>query len=183
MLHYHLSILMLVDIMEATDRHDLLADVQEAAADAENTVMNTLVFGLHNTYTLTSTPDELSSFGGPPPPPLADQDRGTKTTITVPLTSIDPYPHHIVAGVQLVRKAIQRDYTHGKIADDSYANLQLTLERTVALLPQSSKSVQAVRRQFAEGAGGDGGVGEARGEGVVERHLDPYRTMQRHFME
>lgn len=163
MLHYHLSILMLVDIMEATDRHDLLADVQEAAADAENTVMNTLVFGLHNTYTLTLLGNEGA---------VSYEDR-TRTTITVPLTSIDPYPHHIVAGVQLVRKAIQRDYSHGKIADESYTNLQSTLERTLTLLPQSSKSVQAVRRQFAEKAD----------ENVGERHLDPYRTMQRHFME
>lgn len=163
MLHYHLSILMLVDIMEATDRHDLLADVQEATADAENTVMNTLVFGLHNTYTLNSPVQEGAE---------SYEDR-TKSTITVPLTSIDPYPHHIVAGVQLVRKAILRDYNHGKISDESYTNLQNTLERTVMLLPQSSKSIQAVRRQFSEKAD----------DSNTERHMDPYRTMQRHFME
>lgn len=159
---------MLVDIMEASDRHDLLADVQDAAADAENTVMNTLVFGLHNTYTLSlgSTTTSVNDAA------VSEEDR-TKTTITVPLTSIDPYPHHIVAGTQLVRKAIQRDYDHGKITDESYMNLQLTLERTLNLLPQSSKSVQAAMRQLA------GKVPDNN----TERHLDPYRTMQRHFME
>jgi hypothetical protein len=166
MLHYHLSILMLVDIMEATDRNDLLADVQEAAADAENTVMNTLVFGLHNTYTLT-----LRGTGAGDA--TVSSEDGTRTTITVPLTSIDPYPHHILAGVQLVRKAIQRDYGQCKITDESYANLQSTLERTLSLLPQSSKSVQAARRQLSE----------KLPDSVLDRHQDPYMSMQRHFTE
>ncbi|KAL5601894.1 hypothetical protein FOBRF1_009427 [Fusarium oxysporum] len=37
MLHYHLSILMLVDIIEATDRQDLLPDITDICIDAENT--------------------------------------------------------------------------------------------------------------------------------------------------
>ncbi|CEI65847.1 unnamed protein product [Fusarium venenatum] len=37
MLHYHLSILMLVDIIEATDRQDLLQDITDISIDAENT--------------------------------------------------------------------------------------------------------------------------------------------------
>ncbi|EKJ74090.1 hypothetical protein FPSE_05744 [Fusarium pseudograminearum CS3096] len=52
MLHYHLGILMLVDIIQATDRQDLLPDITDISIDAENTIMNTLAFGLHNTFTL-----------------------------------------------------------------------------------------------------------------------------------
>lgn len=161
MLHYHLSILMLVDIIEASDQYNLLADINDAAADAENTVMNTLVFGLHNTYTLNLPSGSSDSI----------PHNGNDIAITVPLTSIDPYPHHIVAGVQLVRKAIARDYGLGKITDESHANLQLTMERTLSLLPQSSKSVQAARAQLSEKVSGN----------ATERHQDPYGTMQGQF--
>ncbi|KAM5384866.1 hypothetical protein ACJA88_002713 [Fusarium oxysporum] len=63
MLHYHLSILMLVDIIEATDRQDLLPDITDICIDAENTVMNTLAFGLHNTFTLKRPRDSIESDG------------------------------------------------------------------------------------------------------------------------
>ncbi|CAH0048398.1 unnamed protein product [Clonostachys solani] len=167
MLHYHLSILMLVDIIEATERFDLLRGVRDAAADAENTVMNTLVFGLHNTYTVTLDPGVVS--------PTSERDGGQRknSSITVPLTSIDPYPHHIVAGVQLVRKAVERDYGEGKIANESYENLQAMLEQTLSLLPQSSKSVRAARTKLATPSE----------SGASEPRQDPYGSMQGQYAE
>ncbi|KAF4451844.1 3-hydroxybutyryl-CoA dehydrogenase [Fusarium austroafricanum] len=139
MLHYHLSILMLVDIIEATDRPDLLPDITDIRIDAESTVMSTLAFGLHNTFTIKRphnfTGDETLS--------------GRKTTFTVPIVSIDPYPHHAVAGVQLLRKAIDRDFSVGKITEETYQSLLSTLERTLRHLPQSSKSVQAAIGKFS----------------------------------
>lgn len=152
---------MFFDIIEATERYDLMADVREINVEAENTVMNTLVFGLHNTYTVSIKPA------------VSAVEDGTKTAITVPLTSIDPYPHHILAGVQLVRKAIERDFGLGKIAEESYANLQSTLERTLSLLPQSSKSVQAARTKLS------GKIFD----NVVEHHQDPYRILHAHFAD
>jgi hypothetical protein len=135
MLHYHLSILMLVDIIEATDRPDLLPDIIDISIDAENTVMNTLAFGLHNNFTLKRPDDESHS--------------GNKAVFTVPIVSIDPYPHHAVAGVQLLRKAIERDFGIGKITEETYQSLLETLERTLRHLPQSSKSVQAAITKFS----------------------------------
>ncbi|KAJ4193243.1 hypothetical protein NW755_003237 [Fusarium falciforme] len=142
MLHYHLSILMLVDVIEVTDRHDLLADIADISTDAENTVMNTLAFGLHNTFTLRRPPD----------PDTLGQEGAREATFTVPIVSIDPYPHHAVAGVQLLRKAIDRDFGVGKITDETYQSLLSTLERTLKHLPQSSKSVQAAIAKFSMGA-------------------------------
>ncbi|KAM0222210.1 hypothetical protein ACHAQD_004611 [Fusarium lateritium] len=135
MLHYHLSILMLVDIIEATDRPDLLPDIIDISIDAENTVMNTLAFGLHNNFTLKRPDDEYHV--------------GNKAVFTVPIVSIDPYPHHAVAGVQLLRKAIERDFGVGKITEETYQSLLETLERTLRHLPQSSKSVQAAIVKFS----------------------------------
>jgi hypothetical protein len=158
---------MLVDIIEATERFDLLRGVQDAAADAENTVMNTLVFGLHNTCTVTLDPSVVS--------PTSERDgrQRKKSSITVPLTSIDPYPHHIVAGVQLVRKAVERDYGEGKITNESYENLQSMLEQTLSLLPQSSKSVRAARTKLATPSE----------SGVSEPWQDPYGSMQGQYTE
>ncbi|KAJ4263105.1 hypothetical protein NW762_006723 [Fusarium torreyae] len=139
MLHYHLSILMSVDMIEATDRQDLLADMADITIDAENTVMNTLAFGLHNTFTLKRPRD-----------PDSDDSQGTgRIVFTVPIVSIDPYPHHAVAGVQLLRKAVDRDYGTDKIPEETYHSLLSTLERTLRHLPQSSKSVQAAIAKFS----------------------------------
>ena len=156
MLHYHLSILLLVDIIEVTCRSDLLVDLEGANTDAESTVMNCLVFGLQNTFTLSIKSNANSNE------PIHSGATGTDTvaSISVPLVSIDPYPHHVVAGVRLLRKAIDRDFGLGKIADDTHASLQSTLERTLSLLPQSSKSVQAARTMFSDG--------------VLAQHQDPY---------
>lgn len=161
MLHYHLSILMFFDIIEATERYDLMADVREINIEAENTVMNTLVFGLHNTYTVSMTPT------GP------IMEDSSKPAVTIPLTSIDPYPHHIVAGVQLVRKAIERDFGLGKIAEESHASLQSTLERTLSLLPQCSKSVEAARTKLS------GKIPDT----VGEHYQDPYRILHANFAD
>lgn len=168
MLHYHLSILMLVDMMEATGRYDLLVNLTEASTDAENTVMNCLVFGLHNTFTLSITPNTGSDESAHP----NTTSPGDVSSISVPLVSIDPYPHHVVAGVQLLRKAISRDFGLGKIADDTYASLQSTLERTLSLLPQSSKSVQAARSKFSDKIP-DG----------APQHQDPYVVLQAQYAE
>ncbi|CCT72279.1 uncharacterized protein FFUJ_12130 [Fusarium fujikuroi IMI 58289] len=142
MLHYHLSILMLVDIIEATDRQDLLSDITDICIDAENTVMNTLAFGLHNTFTLKRPLDTIEGDG------LSRR----QTVFTVPIVSIDPYPHHAVAGVQLLRKAIDRDFGIGKITEETYQSLLSTLERTLRHLPQSSKSVRAAIAKFSTAA-------------------------------
>ncbi|PTU23668.1 hypothetical protein P175DRAFT_0426614 [Aspergillus ochraceoroseus IBT 24754] len=139
MLHYYLSILLLANVIEASDRLDLLADLEEANADAESVVVNTLMFGLHNTITL-SVKMESDPFGSV---------GAAETSVTVLLVSIDPYPHHIVAGVQLVQKAIDRDRALGKISHGAHASLQSVLEKTLSHLPQCSKSVKAVRDMFS----------------------------------
>ncbi|KAK1252166.1 hypothetical protein MKX08_003353 [Trichoderma sp. CBMAI-0020] len=140
MLHSHLSILMVLDTIEVADRYDLLADLKDASIEAENTVMNALAFGLHNTITLRRTIDSDLAQGG---------EATRSVAFTVPLLAIDPYPHHIVASVQLMRKAIDRDYRNKQITQDLYDSLNTTLESALKHLPQSSKSIQAARQKFS----------------------------------
>ncbi len=157
---------MLEDIIEATGRYDLLPGLSTATADAENAVMNTLVFGLHNTFTLSFK----NSFVGSPGD--ADGD-STDAVITVPLISMDPYPHHVVASVQLMRKAIDRHLAMGKISVESHTSLQATLEQTLSQQPQRSKSVQAARNRFSL-------KGPSDGAGL---HQDPYVDLQAQYAE
>lgn len=160
MLHSHLSILMVLDTIEVADRYDLLAGLKDASIEAENTVMNALAFGLHNTITWRRTIDSPS-----------DLPRGSGTTrsitFTVPLLAIDPYPHHIVASVQLMRKAIDRDYRSKKITQDLYDSLNSTLESALKHLPQSSKSIQAARQKFSA----------ASDDEILEGTQVPYREL------
>jgi hypothetical protein len=167
MLHYHLSILMFLDIIEETDRFDLLANLKDTSSDAENVVMDTLVFGLHNMYTL-STPTLQNGVNG-----SHEGSPGQKLVATLPLISIDPYPHHVVAGVQLMQKAIERDYKRKKLTEESFASLQSTLQRTLRHLPQSSKSVQAAREKLAVGSL----------DRAADQPLDPYRVLHAQFAE
>lgn len=133
---------MVLDTIEVADRYDLLADLKDASIEAENTVMNALVFGLHNSITLRRAINSSS-------PDLPRESETTSSmTFTVPLIAIDPYPHHVVASVQLMRKAIDRDYKNKKISQDSYDSLNSTLESALKHLPQSSKSIQAARQKF-----------------------------------
>ncbi|KAI1620301.1 hypothetical protein EDD37DRAFT_173848 [Exophiala viscosa] len=133
-LHYHLGILILVDAVEAAERVDLLSQLTEKRLDAEGEAVNAVKFGLENTLT-------ISSKNG-----LAADSH--EQSITVSFVQIDPYPHHMVAGVQLMNKAITRQYRQGKIKIEAYKHLQLTLLRALEQLPQTSKSVQEARQNL-----------------------------------
>ncbi|OAP63781.1 hypothetical protein AYL99_03008 [Fonsecaea erecta] len=140
MLHYNLAILMVTDIATATLREDLLSLFSAKRVDAETWVMNCLVFGLNNKYTLKLQPE----------PPVSEQEMAPNqsTSLTVPLIAIDPYPHHVVAAVKLMQHAIDRDFGADKISRDAYNNLRSTLKHTLEQLPQVSKSVQTTRAEF-----------------------------------
>jgi hypothetical protein len=130
MLHYHLSILIMIDATETARRTDIWQQLSISRSEAEGSIMNCLVFGLNNEFTIpklrAETPDAV---------------------LTIPLVAIDPYPHHVVAAVQLLWKGIERDYGAGKLDMSTFENLQSILLRTLELLPQTSKSVQDAKEQ------------------------------------
>ncbi|KAK7888427.1 hypothetical protein LTR67_008773 [Exophiala xenobiotica] len=141
MLHYNLSILMLVDMIAATDRHDLLSRFSAKRVDAESWVLNSLMFGLTNRYTLQLQSEVVQAD--------SMASNAQLPSFTVSLVAVDPYAHHAVAAVKLMQKAIDRDFAAGKISADAYRNLLSTLTQTLDQLPQGSKSVQIVRADLA----------------------------------
>lgn len=140
MLHYNLAILMVTDIATATMREDLLSLFSAKRVDAETWVMNCLVFGLNNKYTL-----KIQNYLNPAEPGILPEQ---STSITVPLIAIDPYPHHVVAAVKLMQHAIDRDFAAEKISANAYSNLRSTLKQALSQLPQLSKSVRRTSAEF-----------------------------------
>ncbi|KAF2214147.1 hypothetical protein CERZMDRAFT_111061 [Cercospora zeae-maydis SCOH1-5] len=135
MMHYHLSILLVVDAIEGTNRHDLLPRLSSAKTDAENAMISTLAFGLETNYSISLPTDA----GLAQPAPRVER-------VTVSLLAVEAYPHHMVAAVQLMFRAIRRDLGAEKIGPHTYVNLASILQRVLRLLPDSSKSVQAARK-------------------------------------
>src|SRR6478735_345459 len=84
MLRYHLSILMLVDIIEPVGRCDLLPGFAQAIADAENAVIDALDFSPNNTYAVGARYGSSSK---------SVEGNSAEGAVTVPLISIDPYPY------------------------------------------------------------------------------------------
>ncbi|KAJ9645443.1 hypothetical protein H2204_001022 [Knufia peltigerae] len=133
MLHYHLGILMLVDNVEAAERDDLLLLLKEKRLFAEQEIVNALKFGLENTLTIGAPADDSESTEGP-------------CTFTASFVQLDPYPHHVVAAVQLMNKVISRERRHGKMKLEAYNYLKSTLLKALDQLPQTSRSVQEARQ-------------------------------------
>lgn len=142
MLHYHLGVLMLVDAVEAAERTDLLSQLTEKRLDAEREVFNAIKFGLESTLTIYPWPRGDAQSVSELDTPSSDQ------SISATFVQIDPYPHHMVAGVQLMNKVVGREFRQGKIKVEAYRYLKSTLLKTLEQLPATSKSVQAARQQL-----------------------------------
>ncbi|KAJ5370433.1 uncharacterized protein N7496_006525 [Penicillium cataractarum] len=133
MVHHHLSILIMIDAIEIASREDILEKMSVTKSDAQGSLLNCLQFGLSNHFTIPTRQGPDSTSG------------------SFPLVAIDPYPHHLLAGVQLLWKGIERDFDDGQMDQTTCENLQSILLQTLELLPQTSKSVRkgTEQAQFA----------------------------------
>lgn len=136
-LHISLAILLIIDAVD-TEHPELLELLIPARTDAERHGFSALVFGQETTYNpcqvSTASSNTQSNEQGP-------------GGVRVSLLSTDPYPHHVVASVQLMRRAIDRDVATKKLDAEAHARLLAVLNRALDLLPGSSKSVRAAREQ------------------------------------
>ncbi|TVY25550.1 Isoflavone reductase-like protein [Lachnellula hyalina] len=142
-LHYHLGILILADALEAANRLDLLSQLTETRLDAEQESFNVLRFGLESRYKIYA-PLEVSSIASD----VNSNPYSTGQPITTSFIAIDPYPHHVVASVRLMKKAISRKYRQGNIKLEAYSHLSSTLLEALEQLPQSSKMAQCAREKL-----------------------------------
>jgi hypothetical protein len=120
----------MIDAVEIARRTDILEQLSITKSEVEGSALNCLIFGLNN------------QFSAPKP-----GESTRNNFITVPLVAIDPYPHHVVAAVQLLWKGIERDYEASSLDRGAFEHLQSILLQTLELLPQTSKSVRNAREQ------------------------------------
>lgn len=128
MVHHYLWILITIDAVEIASQQDILKQMSITRSEVEGSMLNVLKFGLDNAFTIPkrSAEQEDASF---------------------PLIAIDPYPHHVVAGVQLLWKGIHRELEAGNVDRTASGELQSILLQVLELLPQSSNSVRKATEQ------------------------------------
>ena len=139
-LHYYLGILILVDSLRTANRSDLLSQLADTMLEAEHECFNVLKFGVETSYTVEGYQPNLRGAAEFHP----GIDLST-TDVTTSLVAIDPYPHHVVASVRLLNKAISRKYRQGAIKHETYTHLSSTLLKALLQLPQSSKTIRSAR--------------------------------------
>ncbi|KIW84776.1 hypothetical protein Z517_00164 [Fonsecaea pedrosoi CBS 271.37] len=140
MLHHYMGILILVDALEVAERNDLLSRLSETKLEAEHGVFNALKFGLESQFTVGGTQKTGAGTGM--------QSSNSDQTTTASFIAFDPFPHYVVAAAQLMVKAVSKQYRQGKIKLEAYKYLNGTLLKCLAELPQTSKSVQAARKNL-----------------------------------
>lgn len=133
----------MLDAVEIAGRMDLLEKLKVVKADAEGSLFNCLIFGLNNYYHVPrgSRPHSIQYEREAERAPLPESTR------KMPLIAIDPYPHHVVAGVRILWKAVERDLENDWIDHGVAEHMQDTMLNALKLLPQASKSVRTVRQQ------------------------------------
>lgn len=129
MIHHSLAILITIDAVEIASRTDILEEMLITRSDTEGCLLNCLKFGLNNYFTIPKNRVGEGNVG-----PFA-------------LVAVDPYPHHVVAGVQLLWKRLEQDFHDGKVDQAAYGDMQSTLLQILELLPQTSKSVRKATEQ------------------------------------
>ncbi|KAJ5675152.1 uncharacterized protein N7477_005086 [Penicillium maclennaniae] len=129
MIHHNLAILITIDAVEIASRTDILEELLITRSDTEGCLLNCLKFGLSNYFTIPKNQVGEGNVG-----PFA-------------LVAVDPYPHHVVASVQLLWKRLVQDFNDGKVDQAAYGDMQSTLLQILELLPQTSKSVRKATEQ------------------------------------
>lgn len=144
-LHYHLGILMLAETVEAAARSDLLSQLKDSRLDSEQESFNVIKFGLESKYTIPRPLEDSYSASE-----VDSTAPSVATSITTSFVAIDPYPHHVVALVRLMEKAISSKYRQGNLKLDAYSHLSSTLYKALEQLPQSSKMVKCAWENLQE---------------------------------
>jgi hypothetical protein len=137
----------MLDAVEIAGRMDLLEKLKVVKAEAEGSLFNCLIFGLNNHYLVTRE-SRPAREGRHCIQHAQDAERAVlHSTRKVPLIAIDPYPHHVVAGVRILWKAVERDIENDWLDHGVAEHMQDTMLNALKLLPQASKSVRTARQQ------------------------------------
>jgi hypothetical protein len=123
--------------MTFANRSDLLQQIAETRMEAEDESINVLKFGLESKYSIAGCRSDSTS---------APVTNFPVQPLTISFVAIDPYPHHVIALVRLMEKAILRKYLQGNIKQEAYLYLLTTLRKV-----SRTASPEFQGRPFSEG--------------------------------
>ena len=142
MIHYHMGILILFDVLSSAYRTDLIPNLSQIHKNSVQEVINLVNFA-SNTRVLVSKLSTTSTN-------LFKKSEQQKVT----LLNLDPYPHHVVASLQFVTDTLLSYVYKGSITNDVFHDLGLRIIHALDELPQYSVSLQSakaeIRRKLAQ---------------------------------
>ncbi|EGR48438.1 uncharacterized protein TRIREDRAFT_107858 [Trichoderma reesei QM6a] len=130
-LHYHMGLLLLCSIAVSIERLNLVPNFDTLRRESVHAIFSTLSFGLRCQVAL-------------------NQDGTQRNRRLSSLISLDPYPHHILASLQLSADVLLVYLERDEIAQDSFDSSCHIVFEALDELPQSLQSVQRVKKLLHE---------------------------------
>jgi hypothetical protein len=127
---YSLGVLMLIDALKANAKLDLLQEISAMRQDAERSAFDVLNYGLDNFFSIGQAVGLNGHIDDSPP------------SISTTLVGIDPHPECATHLVLLLHNGLRRRQGKQEIMQYTCDQQLSILSRTLAQLPQHSKSVQ-----------------------------------------
>jgi hypothetical protein len=136
-MHYNMGILILFDVLSSAYRIDLIADLYRIHKNSVQEVLNAVNFALNTRILLSKLPSSSS---------MSATDGSGQRKVT--LLNIDPYPHHVVASLQLVTDTLLSYVHEGGITNDAFQELGSRILHALDELPQYSASLQSAKTEI-----------------------------------
>lgn len=130
-MHYYMGLLLLCSLAVSMERTDMIPMFDAVRRDSVHAIFSTISFGLSCKVPLS-------------------QDRTQHTRKLSSLISLDPYPHHILASLQLATHVLLIYLKQDEITQDAFDNFCRIVFDALDELPQCLQSVQRVKKLLHE---------------------------------
>ncbi|KAL7904643.1 hypothetical protein GGI35DRAFT_197909 [Trichoderma velutinum] len=126
-LHYYMGLLLLCSLSVSMERTDIVPMFDAVRRESVHTIFSTISFGLSCQVALS-------------------QDQTQRSRKRSSLISLDPYPHHILASLQLAAHVLLIYLKRDEITQDAFDNFCRIAFDALDELPQCLQSVQRVKK-------------------------------------
>ncbi|KAK4071681.1 uncharacterized protein Triagg1_5919 [Trichoderma aggressivum f. europaeum] len=130
-MHYYMGLLLLCSLAVSMERTDMVPMFDAVRRDSVHAIFSTISFGLSCQVPLS-------------------QDGTRHTRKLSSLISLDPYPHHILASLQLATHVLLIYLKRDEITQDAFDNFCRIVFDALDELPQCLQSVQRVKKLLHE---------------------------------
>ncbi|UKZ49187.1 hypothetical protein TrVGV298_003430 [Trichoderma virens] len=130
-LHYHMGLVLLCRLAVSIERRDIVPDFDAVRRESVHAIFSTISFGLSCQVALS-------------------KDRAQRGRELSSLISLDPYPHHILASLQLATDVLLLYLKQDEIAQDTFDSFCRIAFDTLDELPQCLQSVQRVKKLLGD---------------------------------